>query len=152
MPKSCVRLYHRCTNAHRGCKRIYATGYAYRQNPHLKAGAGGRNRTGTGLSALRIFVPLLLSPPPSVVWTVPSPWLARFRCRPSRLYTFPRWGLARLPAKVSPNLSSSAPWASPRGLINLSSLRLPVSPRSRAPSIRRKDSVAMNETAFPHTD
>ena len=24
-----------------------------------------------------------------VVWTIPSPWRKRFRCRPSSLYTFP---------------------------------------------------------------
>ncbi len=32
-----------------------------------KSGAGGRSRTGTGLSALRIFIPLRLSPPPKGV-------------------------------------------------------------------------------------
>jgi len=30
----------------------------------LSPGAGGRTRTGTGLAAPRIFIPLRLSPPP----------------------------------------------------------------------------------------
>lgn len=39
-------------------------------------GAGGRNRTGTGLSALRIFIPATTFVAPSDgfgVWTIPSP-------------------------------------------------------------------------------
>lgn len=59
-------------------------------------GAGGRNRTDTSLTALRIFIPLRLSPPHLVVtgrsWSGLSlhPNLERgLRRRPSSLYTFP---------------------------------------------------------------
>jgi hypothetical protein len=69
-----------------------------------KSGAGGRTRTGTGLSALRIFLPLRLSPPWSVGGSPPLaqvrgldyPFTLVFagqgdhvRCCPSSLYTFP---------------------------------------------------------------
>src|SRR3546814_319354 len=37
----------------------------------------------------QICVPRRLSPPPLVVWTVPSPWPERFRHRPPSLYTCP---------------------------------------------------------------
>src|SRR5260370_33322129 len=61
-------------------------------------GAGGRSRTGTGLAALRIFVPATafaarslrrIAPEGFGVWTIPSPWPCGFRCCPSSLYTFP---------------------------------------------------------------
>jgi len=63
-------------------------------NPPYNFGAGGRTRTGTGLAALRIFIPLRLSPPPSGVRGLDYPFtLARsFRCCPSSLYTFPLAG------------------------------------------------------------
>jgi hypothetical protein len=63
----------------------------------LGGGAGGRTRTGTGLAALRIFLPLRLSPPrPRAaargrVRGLDYPFTVartRVRCCPSSLYTF----------------------------------------------------------------
>jgi hypothetical protein len=62
------------------------------------------------------------------------PGFGSCRCCPSSLYTFlsgERLG-SGLPVKVSPTLSSSAPWVSPRALNGLSPMRLPVSPRPHA--------------------
>ena len=108
-----------------------------------ECGAGGRTRTGTSLSALRIFVPLRLSPPPVrafVVWTIPSPWPQGRRRRPSSLYTFPgrsSQGLARDRHSTGfPEFERFYVRGFPqrtRGR-SPSPLRLPISPRPRSPS------------------
>jgi hypothetical protein len=85
-----------------------------------RSGAGGRNRTDTSLSALRIFVPLRLSPPLISVRGLDYPFAlaAGLRRRPSSLYTFP--GAPGLgsgsPVKGSPNLSGSTSGISPSAL------------------------------------
>jgi hypothetical protein len=111
-----------------------------------RAGAGGRSRTGTDLSALRIFVPLRLSPPPSGVRGLDYPFTLAMCCRccPSSLYTFPLGkGLGSgLPVKVSPNLSSSAPRVSLGALNRSSPLRLPVSPRPHTGLFLARDLLA----------
>jgi hypothetical protein len=63
-----------------------------------KSGAGGGSRTHTSSRALRIFIPLRLSPPPSGVRGLDYPFTSTpvsidvFRRRPSSLYTFPSSG------------------------------------------------------------
>ena len=95
------------------------------------------------LQALRIFMPLRLSPPPSafVVWTIPSPsGTVPGRCCPSSLYTFPeeafRPGLARDRHFRVPRLWAVLHRRFPRRALKFSSspLRLPVSPRPRGRS------------------
>ena len=83
---------------------------------------------------------LRLSPPrigAFVVWTIPSPWLRRFRRSfrryPSSLYTFPSPGLARdCHLTGSPEFGQFYFSVSRRALnLRLSPLRLPISPRPR---------------------
>jgi hypothetical protein len=121
-------------------------------------GAGGGNRTPTGLTTLRIFVPLRLSPPArpkAAVRGLDYPFtmtgdrerITDVRRCPSSLYTFrsepggrdgTAWlGITR--KKASPNLSSSASPVSRAStrVFGSSPLRLPVSPRPQAPPTRR---------------
>lgn len=81
-----------------------------------RRGAGGRNRTGTGLAALRIFVPATAFAAPRMrVWGLDYPFAlapSRLRRRPSSLYTFPpkrRAWLGIATCEVSPTLSGSTP-------------------------------------------
>jgi hypothetical protein len=61
-------------------------------------GAGGGTRTPTSIFSPTDFLTnygFHRRHEAFVVWTIPSPWLKRFRCCPSSLYTFPSPGLAR---------------------------------------------------------
>ncbi len=115
-----------------------------------KSGAGGRNRTGTGLSALRIFLPataFAASPcacaPEASLWSGLSLHhgvrreaialgAARLVSTPShtRPFGLRRAWLGIATCEVSPTLSSSTSPVSRRALkLRSSPLRLPVSPR-----------------------
>ena len=54
-----------------------------------------------------------------VVWTIPSPWLTRFRCCPSSLYTFPivglGSGLASAELEAFPEFEQFYSWCFPQG-------------------------------------
>src|SRR5262245_8636432 len=102
-----------------------------------KTGAGGRTRTGTGLSALRIFVPLRLSPPhrsanrASAVRGLDYPFtLAGFAVGAARLVStpspLPELG-SGLPVERLPRIWAVLHPGFPRAHSNrLSPLRLPV--------------------------
>ena len=107
-----------------------------------QVGAGGGTRTPTGFWPNGFSYQLRLAPPPPsrsparaafVVWTIPSPWRRRFRCRPSSLYTFPFPGLARdCHSRGSPEFGQFCIPGFPMSTqIASSPLRLPIPPRPR---------------------
>jgi len=104
--------------------------------------AGGGTRTLTGLTSLRIFVPLWLSPPLRfVVWTFPWPWVApvglsRQVSTPSPAVSAGAWlGIAatiRGRAAVPPTSTEFTRRVSHSGAqISLSPMRLPIPPLQR---------------------
>ena len=108
-----------------------------RSGPPLPRGAGGRTRTRTGLSALRIFVPATAFA--AAVRRLGSglslhPARPRLRCCPSSLYTFPGMSVPRLgsglPLQRFPRLWAVLHRRFP-GVHSICSspLRLPISPR-----------------------